>query len=148
MNAVLDILISLGINKTVFIQFGIFIISFLFLKIFIFSPYLKAYEERRRRTVGVVGAAKELQEDLNRREAEFSEHAKILNEKIKSIFEEKRLAAQKESNALMAKAQTAAQVRLNEGKKETEDSFAKAREQLKNFVPDLGQTIKQRLMDR
>ena len=61
MGAVLDILIGLGINETVYAQFAIFILAFTFLKYFIFSPYLAAYEERRKRTVGSVGVAKELQ---------------------------------------------------------------------------------------
>jgi F0F1-type ATP synthase membrane subunit b/b' len=148
MNQVLDILKSLGVNETVFPQFGIFIVSFLFLKIFIFSPYLAAYEERRKRTVGSQGVALELQQEIDRREAEFSREAKEINENIKKVFDMKQTQAIKETNAILADAQQKAQERLNAGKKEVQDAYAAAKDQLKTFVPDLGQTIKQRLLDR
>jgi F0F1-type ATP synthase membrane subunit b/b' len=148
MNQVIDVLNSLGVNETVFPQFAIFIVSFLFLKIFIFSPYLAAYEERRKRTVGSQGVALELQQEIDRREAEFSREAKEINEKIKKVFDMKQAQAVKETNAILAEAQLKAQERLNAGKKEVQDAYDAAKDQLKNFVPDLGQTIKQRLLDR
>jgi len=148
MHAVLEILRSLGVNETVFPQFGIFIISFLFLKIFIFSPYLAAYEERRKRTVGSQGVALELQQEIDRRESEFSREAREVNEKIKKVFDMKQTQAIKETNAIMADAQLKAQERLNAGKKEVQDAYTAAKDQLKTFVPELGQTIKQRLLER
>ena len=148
MHAVLEILRSLGVNETVFPQFGIFIISFLFLKIFIFSPYLAAYEERRKRTVGSQGVALELQQEIDRREAEFAREAREVNEKIKKVFDMKQTQAIKETNAIMAEAQLKAQERLNAGKKEVQDAYTAAKDQLKTFVPELGQTIQQRLLER
>lgn len=148
MNAVLEILMSLGVNKTVFPQFFIFIVAFLFLKIFIFSPYLKAYEERRRRTVGSQGVALELQQEIASREAEYSREAKEINERIKKIFDEKQSQAQKESQQIISEAQSEAQRRLNEGRKDVQAAYSQAKDQLKGFVPEIGQTIKQRLLDR
>lgn len=148
MQAVLDILMSLGVNETVVPQFIIFIVAFLFLKIFIFSPYLAAYEERRKRTVGSQGVANELQKEIDRRESDFAVQARQVNDKIKKIFDEKQSLALKESNAILAGAQTRAQERLNEGKKEVQSAYDQAKDQLKNFIPELGQTIKQRLLDR
>ncbi len=148
MNQLLDILKSLGVNETVFPQFGIFIVSFLFLKIFIFSPYLAAYEERRKRTVGSQGVALELQQEIDRRESEFAREAREINEKIKKVFDMKQSQAIKETNAIMAEAQQKAQERLTAGKKEVQDAYGAAKDQLKTFVPDLGQTIKQRLLER
>lgn len=148
MNQVLDILKSLGVNETVYPQFAIFIVSFLFLKIFIFSPYLAAYEERRKRTVGSQGVTLELQQEIDRRESEFAREAKEINEKIRKVFDAKQLQATKETNAVLAEAQTKAQERLAIGKKEVQEAYTAAKDQLKTFVPDLGQTIKQRLLDR
>jgi F0F1-type ATP synthase membrane subunit b/b' len=147
MGAVLDILIALGVNKTVFAQFVIFIVAFIFLKYFIFSPYLAAYEERRRRTVGVVGAGKELQQEIETLEAQFAKEARSLNDQIKVVFDEKRSKAQKESAVLISEAQKVAHEKLAHGKKETQDAYLGAKGQLKTLVPELGQTIKQRLLE-
>jgi F0F1-type ATP synthase membrane subunit b/b' len=147
MGAVLDILIALGVNKTVFAQFVIFIVAFIFLKYFIFSPYLAAYEERRRRTVGVVGAGKELQIEIESLEAQFTKQARNLNDQIKVVFDEKRAKAQKESSVILSEAQKLAQEKLTIGKKETQDAYLGAKGQLKTLVPELGQTIKQRLLE-
>lgn len=147
MGAVLDILIALGVNKTVFAQFVIFIVAFIFLKYFIFSPYLAAYEERRRRTVGSVGAGKELQAEIESLEAQFAKEARSLNDQIKVMFDEKRAKAQKESNAIISNAQKLAQDKLALGKKENQDAYQSVKGQLQTLVPELGQTIKQRLLE-
>lgn len=148
MSAILNILRSLGLNETVYPQFAIFIVLFLFLRYLVFNPYLKAYEERRRRTVGSQDVAKEILADIAVREEQYSKEAKDINARIKVIFDEKRTLASKETNAIIAEAQTVAQEKLNKGKKELNDTYSKAKEQLKTFVPELGQTIKQRLLDR
>lgn len=147
MGAVLDILMALGVNKTVFAQFVIFIIVFAFLKYFIFSPYLAAYEERRRRTVGSAGVAKELQEEISRLEADYSKSARSLNDQIRVAFDEKRSLAQKESQQVISAAQKTAQEKLIVGKKEMQEAYAGAKEQIKTYVPELGQAIKQRLLE-
>jgi F0F1-type ATP synthase membrane subunit b/b' len=147
MDKILDILIALGINKTVYAQFLIFLTAFLFLKYFIFSPYLAAYEERRKRTVGSAGVAKELQEEIAQLEANFATEARALNSQIKVVFDEKRALAAKESAAVLGAAQKAGQEKLALGKKEIQDAYVGAKDQLKSFVPELGQTIKQRLIE-
>jgi F0F1-type ATP synthase membrane subunit b/b' len=148
MDAVLNILISLGLNKTVIPQFFIFIVTFIFLNLLVFKPYLKAYQERRKRTVGSNDVAKELMAMIENRESQYSKEAKEINGKIKTIFDEKKSQATKEGNAIIAQAQTQAQDQLNQGKKELSDVYSKAKEQIKTYIPDLSQTIKQRLFDR
>ncbi len=147
MGAVLDILMALGVNKTVFAQFAIFLIAFIFLKYFIFSPYLAAYEERRRRTMGSAGVAKELQNEIVKLETDFSTQARALNDQIKVVFDEKRALAAKETGAVVSAAQKSAQEKLAAGKKEIQEAYSGAKDQLKAFVPELGQTIKQRLLE-
>jgi F0F1-type ATP synthase membrane subunit b/b' len=147
MGAVLDILTGLGVNETVFAQFAIFIVAFLFLKYFIFSPYLAAYEERRRRTVGGSGVAKELQQEITSLEERFAAEARQLNDKIKVAFDEKRTKAQKETAVIVSQAQKVAQEKLALGKKDIQEAYVGAKDQLKTLVPELGQAIKQRLLE-
>lgn len=147
MGAVVDILVALGVNKTVFAQFVIFIFAFVFLKYFIFSPYLAAFQERRKRTMGVSGVAKELQQEIDQLEAQFSKEARALNDQIKVVFEEKRVMAQKQTAEVVGAAQKNALEKLSVGKKETEAAYVSAKEQLKTFIPELGQTIQKRLLE-
>ncbi len=147
MGAVLNILTGLGVNETVFAQFAIFIVAFVFLKYFIFSPYLAAYEERRRRTVGGSGVAKELQQEIDELEGQFSQEARVLNEKIKIASDEKRSKAQKETAVIVSEAQKGAQEKLALGKKDIEGAYLGAKDQLKTLVPELGQAIQQRLLE-
>ncbi|MBY0383596.1 ATP synthase F0 subunit B [bacterium] len=130
-----------------FAQFVIFLVAFIFLKYFIFSPYLRAYEERRKRTVGSAGVAKELQEQIALLESDFSQKAKALNEQIKGVFEEKRQKAGKETANVISLAQKTAQEKMAVGKKEVQQAYDEAKDQLKKLAPDLGQTIKQRLLE-
>lgn len=148
MDAVLNILRSLGMDDTVYPQFVIFIVTFIFLNLLVFKPYLNAYLERRKRTVGSQDVAKEILADIEAREAQYSKEAKEINSRIKVVFDEKKTLATKESNAILVEAQTLAQEKLTKGKQELNEVYSKAKEQIKTFIPELGQNIKQRLLDR
>jgi F0F1-type ATP synthase membrane subunit b/b' len=148
MRVVTDILKSLGLNETVVPQFFIFIITFIFLNYFVFNKYLAAYQERRRRTVDSKDVDGELQVQINETEAQYTREARIINEQIKTIHDKAKQAAQDHTNQVMAQAQAQHQSKISAGKKSIDDAVAAARAQLKNSVPEIGQMIKQRLLDR
>lgn len=148
MDAILNILISLGLDKTVFYQFAIFIVTFLFLDLVVFKPYLRAYQERRKRTVDSKDVAKDLREEISSLEETYSKEAREMNTDIKKLFDEKKSKASKEANSILAQAQKDASEKVNAGKATLKETYAKAREQMKTFVPELSQDIKQRLLDR
>ena len=148
MDAILNILKFLGMNDTIYPQFAIFIVTFVFLNHLVFKPYLNAYLERRKRTVGSQDVAKEILADIESRDAQYSKEAKEINARIKVVFDEKKTLATKESNAIIADAQSTAQEKIATGKRELSEIYSKAKDQMKSFVPEIGQAIKQRLLDR
>lgn len=145
MNAILDILVSLGVNKTVFVQIAVFLLAFSFLKYFVFSPYLAAYIERRKRTVGHADVAKEMGEEIQVIEEQYSKEAKALNDKIKVLFSDKRAAGAQESSKIIEKGYLEAQKTLVDGKRDIDTAYGAAREEMKTLVPDIGQAMVERL---
>ena len=83
----MQILLQLGANQTVFIQFFIFIISISFLTIFVYGPYFKAYDQRLLQTKGADQVAYETQEEVKKIESIFQVRAREINEKLKNVFE-------------------------------------------------------------
>ncbi|MCC6138460.1 MAG: ATP synthase F0 subunit B [Bdellovibrionaceae bacterium] len=125
---------------------AIFLVAFTFLKYFIFGPYLAAYIERRKRTVGHADVAKEMNAEIASLEAEYSVAAKGLNEKIKAMFNEKKALGAKEATKIIEAGHTSAQQSLNEGKKSIDTAFGQAREEMKGFVPSIGDAMVERLI--
>ena len=72
MSQVLEILTSLGIDATVLYQFLIFFVAFFSMNHIVFKPYLKAYDERLRRTDGGEEQAKNLQDAAAKIEEQYS----------------------------------------------------------------------------
>jgi F0F1-type ATP synthase membrane subunit b/b' len=148
MRVVVDILKSLGLNETVVPQFFIFIATFIFLNYFVFNKYLAAYQERRRRTVDSKDVDNEIQTAINSREAEYSREAKEINEQIKAIYDQSKKESQEIVNKTISEAQAQHQEKIADGKKSIDAAVSAARAQLKNSVPEIGQMIKQRLLER
>jgi F0F1-type ATP synthase membrane subunit b/b' len=146
MGEIINILVSLGVDKTVFIQMGVFLLAFTFLKYFIFGPYLAAYIERRKRTVGHADVAKELKAEIDALESQYSTEAKSQNEKIKELFAEKRSLGAKEATKIIEAGHANAQKTLIEGKKSIDTAFGQAREEMKTFVPSIGDAMVERLI--
>ncbi|MCB9072666.1 MAG: ATP synthase F0 subunit B [Bdellovibrionaceae bacterium] len=148
MSAIINILVSLGVNKTVFYQLAIFLVAFLYLKHFVFGPYLAAYIERRKKTVGHNEVAKEMSAELEKLEADYSAEAKALNDKMRVVFAEKRAEGAKEATRIIESGFVEAQKALVEGKKEIDAEYGKAREEMKSYVPSLGDAMVERLVQQ
>ena len=102
MDVVLKILLQLGANQTVFIQFVIFVISISFLTIFVFGPYFKAYDQRMQQTKGADQVAYETQDEAKKLESIYKTKAREINDKIKNIYDESRAAAGAQAGEIMA----------------------------------------------
>jgi F0F1-type ATP synthase membrane subunit b/b' len=146
MSAIINILVSLGVDKTVFYQLAIFLVAFLFLKHFVFNPYLAAYIERRKKTVGHGEVAKEMQAEIDELEAKYSSSAKALNDKIKIVFAEKKAVGSKEAARIVEAGYNDAQKTLINGKTEIDAAFSQARSEMKTHVASIGDAMVERLL--
>ncbi len=141
MSQVIEILRSLGIDGTVYYQFGIFFIAFLGLKFIVFKPYLNAYDERIRRTVGGEEEAEKLLAEADDVERQYKEAAKKLNGEINSIFADQNSKAKKEIEQIMAVAKKEADAETEQARKELEDSIASARREMESHIPSISENI-------
>ena len=143
-----DILEQLEFNRTVIVEFIIFIFLFVIMSELFFKPFLRLFQLRHKRTVEDREAAERMMAEA---EARFEEYKKRLHEErlaAKQEYEAILSAARREEAALLTRAR-------EEAKKiaqEANESIAKQREQLKKQVEadieTLAGGISERLLSR
>lgn len=146
MSQVIDILVSLGIDKTFFYQFVIFGIAFISMYIIAFRPYIAAYDERLRRTVGGQEEAENLLAEAAEKERAYKEEAKKLNVQIKAIFSEKNEQAKSEVEEILKEAKTHAESEVEAARKELEVSVLQARKEMESFIPSISENIQNKFV--
>lgn len=104
-----QILELLHVNETFFFQIGIFLTSILVLWFIVFNPYLKAFEEREKATIGSKTQGQNLAEETLKLNSEFEQEARKQSFKLKEFFDK----SKKDSAAYM-------EDKLNQTKKQSE----------------------------
>ena len=140
-NQVVEILTSLGVNSTFYFQFAIFCFAYIAMSKIVFGPYLAAYEERHRRTVGGEKEAQDLQAQADETEAVYVKEARSLNDKIKEIYSEKAVLLNQDRNKILEEARGNAENKLNQGREQIEVAVGEARNTMKGHIQELSQQI-------
>ena len=145
MGAILE---QLGLDRTFFYQFAIFVVLFVLLGNIYFKSFLRLFEARRKRTIEDREAAEKL---MTQAQSKFEEYKRRLSEErslAKQEFDRLLNDAKKEEALLLSNAR-------NEAKKITQaatDSIQQQREQLKSQlaadVDQLAKTISEKLLLR
>lgn len=148
MDTVLGIFIALGVNSTILVQLGVFIVVFILVLYIGFKPYYFAFEERQRRTSGSEKHAEQLLAQTRELEAMFQRKARELNLDIKSIYDRERLEAQKEHERLIVDAKDKAKAILDRARAKIQDEYNRAREELYREAPLVGKSMAARLLDK
>lgn len=146
MSQVLDILRSLGINSTVYYQFGIFFIAYLSMMLIVFKPYLRAYDERLARTVGGQEEAENLLIEAEQQEEIYRIEAKKLNDEIKDIFAKSNEKAKQETDEILTAAKAQADSEVLNSRRQLEQSVAEARKEMATYIPKISENIERKLM--
>lgn len=102
----MEILLQLGANKSVFIQFILFAVSIAFLTIYVYGPFYKAYDQRLKQTKGADQVAVETQDEAKKLEAVFQVRAREINARIQNIFEGEKKQAADSAAIILNKART------------------------------------------
>ena len=147
MSQVIGILKSLGINETLLFQFGIFFVAYLSMSFIVFRPYLRAYNERVRRTLGSQKETQEILQLADQKEQEYKILAKKLNGVIKSIFHESKMKAEKNSEKILLQAKKDLELKSGELSEQLKLSVAKARNDLESHIPDISNKIQRKFME-
>ncbi len=145
MDVVLQILLQLGANETVFIQFGIFVVTISFLTIVVYGPYFKAYDQRLNQTKGADQVANETQDEAKKLEVIYKTKAREINENIKNIFEDSKKTGLDQAQKLMSSAKDVVAQLSEQAKKEVENQKNNAQKDMAQVSQEVADTIAQKI---
>lgn len=144
----MEMLQSLGINQTVFFQFGIFAITFFILTFGLFTPYVHALEERQERTKGGEAASEELVQKTSVLRQEFETKARTISTQIKTIYDEHRAHAQREYDRIVSEARQQANSLLDLARGNIAAQVKDAELKLKGEIPAVANVITSKLLSK
>lgn len=141
----MELLKSLGVNSTLWIQLACFIVSYLAFTTLVLKPYMAALREREKRTVGNEETAVRLIEQTNSLHAEYEKKAKAINSEIKGVYDKTRSEAMKDYDQLVSKAREEATGLLEQSRTEISTAIQKARQTVLAEVPAVSTAIASKL---
>ena len=144
----MEILSTLGINSTVFVQLAIFCVVYIFLSNFVFKPYFVALKERNQRTVGNQELAEKLLEETKTLQTEYEIKAREQSANYKNIFDQSRKDANKKHEEIVNAAREQAKELLNEAKAEISNEIKAAQSDLAKEVPQVAQVVESQLLGK
>ncbi|MCC6276688.1 MAG: ATP synthase F0 subunit B [Oligoflexia bacterium] len=144
----MDIIKQLGINSTVWIQLGLFLVSYLFLSTFLFRPYLKILELRKKRTTGSVEEASKLAAATDTLVMDYQGKVQSHNHVAAQIYEKLKSEGAREEEKLLNDARTKANSLVQETREKVVRDIKAAKESLKTQAPTLSRSIASRVLGR
>lgn len=144
----MEILSKLGVDSTFFFQFLIFCFAYVVLTRLLFTPYLKAYHKRLEVTFGSQEVAEKLNAQSHELHIQYEAHAKEVNSKVQSYYELAHKEAQDVQTATIEKARKEAEAFVHKTRLDTQAEANRARAELKKLIPELGQEIQRKVLNR
>jgi len=144
----MEILFQLGLNKSFFPQLAFFLISGFFLTFFLFRPYLKIIEVRRKKTTGASEHAAHLIAATEELAMDYEGKVRTQNEKLNEIFAEFKKQGNVEEEKILSQARTYAQEILNKTQQEIAKDLNVARRELEKQIPILAGSIASKVLGR
>ena len=142
-----EVLQSLEIDQSFFVQFAIVLFIFFTLKTFLFDKLLEVITTREEKTTGLLNKSKEKQDvakELSEKiELELSSTKTELSNEIKSVKNQLILQKEKEYSDLEAKLESEYATKLGDYKKELSSNFESLKNQTDNLASDLVNKITQ-----
>lgn len=143
-----NLLQVLQLDATILPQFLIFLVAYVALSQLVFKPYMKAFDLRKEATVGGKEVADQLLLETQNIHFNYETKAREINTEIKVIFESARKEATKRQEELVLSARAQAEELVKKSREEIRQNVLKTREELKKQVPELSQTISDRLLGK
>lgn len=144
----MSLLSALGIDHTIFIQFGIFFVTFFFLTFVLYKPYYLAFAAREAKTTGGEQAAEEIVKKASDLRVQYENRAREVSGEIKKIFDNYREEAGRESEKIVSKAKGEAQQLIDQARAKVSVEMAAAQQKLKEEVPTLAKVIVSKLLSK
>lgn len=143
----IDILNSLGIDSSIFIQMGISLVSIFLLGI-VFKSFAGAHLRREKNTVGSETEAVEILAEAQELNKKFELHANEINAKIQAIYQGVKKKALVEQDEILRRAREKASSYLKENKLIIDQEMTKASQQKDQEATKLSQDIMVKIIGR
>jgi F-type H+-transporting ATPase subunit b len=141
----MEIFRQLGVDSTLWIHLACFLVSYFALYYLILKPYMAAFVEREKRTVGSEEAAVRLVEEANDLQTQYALKSRELNTQMKAFYDEARTSAQKQSEQVVGNARAQAAALLQQNRDQIAGEVAKAQKTLQAEIPSVGAAIASKL---
>tara|TARA_B100000749_G_scaffold122825_1_gene93894 strand:+ start:138738 stop:139181 length:444 start_codon:yes stop_codon:yes gene_type:complete len=146
MDSILNLLKTLELDSTIFIQFGIFLLAYLPIKLLVFKPYFEAYKERLRRTEGNQQDSESFLKEANELKEKLEVRTREVNAEYKTIYDTGRNAALKEQEGILSTARSKAKTEMDSARENIAQQFESAKKQIQSDVADMGEIIVGKMM--
>ena len=140
-----SLLRALGVDHTIWIQLGCFIVSYLALTELVFKPYLRAFHERERLTIGNEESAVRIIEEARNLENEYERKARSLNGEVRGVYDSHRTEALEEYDRVVQAARSKAEGLLTLARQKITAETQAARKSLSAEIPAVSLAIASRL---
>ena len=137
----MEILRSLGVDSTLFIQLACFLVSYLAISQLVLKPYMRALHERENRTVGSEESSVRLIEEANELHAAYEKKARSIHTEIKAYYDQSRTAAMKESEQVISASRELAATELEKARALIAAEIQRARQTLSSEIPSVSAAI-------
>jgi F0F1-type ATP synthase membrane subunit b/b' len=141
----MDILKSLGVDGTLWIQLCCFLVSYIAISELVLKPYMAALREREQRTIGSEEAAARLIEEAEELHTDFEKKARAINFQIKGIYDLSRTEAMKEYDEQVAKARNEVEQLLESSRVQISEQIRLAEASLLSEVSTLSSALASKL---
>ncbi|MDZ4677306.1 MAG: ATP synthase F0 subunit B [Oligoflexia bacterium] len=144
----MEILAQLGVNQTLWIQLAFFIVAYLMLSNFLFKPYRRNLEYRKKNTSGTVEEATKLTASTEGLAMDYQGRMKRHNESAADIYNVLKSEGHAEEEKLLLQARERANLLIEQARKKISTDMVTAREGLRAQVPQLSSTIASQVLGR
>ena len=144
----MELLTSLGVNSSLAVQFGIFIICYGLLKRVLFDPYFAAFDIRSARTVGTTELAEKYMVEKRELEKQYARRAQESNEQFRQTYDEARRAAVKEYDRVVSDARARGKALVDQTAERVRAEVGAARTQIQTDVTLVSKLISQQLIGK
>ena len=144
----MSMLLQLGINETVFIQFVIYIATFTFLTLYVFGPYSAAVQARETKTKGSEEIANEYHKKTVELHSEYETKAREVHGHIQEIYKKLKQEAVSDYDKIVAQARAESQKGLEETRKSLQTALASATADLKSQTTNISLVITNKLLGK
>lgn len=143
----LSILSALGIDSTLFVQLGIYLVAYVILYTIAFKPYFLASEERRKQTSGSLDSAAKVAEQIAHAEEKYQTRARQINDEVSFLFKEQRALATKEIDGIYKSAQEKTKAISNQAQQQISLQLEKASTALAQSSDEVAKVIVEQILN-